>query len=324
MNGFGKVSIIIPVYNVQEYLEECLLSVINQTYVDLEIVIVDDGSTDKSASICDFFSEKDERIKVIHRENGGVATARNTALEIITGDFVFFLDSDDYLSENAIEELLLVQNETDSDIVICSSFSNSEKKESGTGFYECVDEIELLKRMLLNKNISHAPWAKLFKSMLWTQYRFPDVLVGEDYAILYHVVSGSSKVAIFKDELYFYRIRQGSLMRSNITEEHFLLLDVSDKVTSYICEKYNALVIPALRLNLVTYTKMLKNILDLGFDKYIDVQKRIIEHVKKNASLVIFSKEVRIKDKVKMFSLFISKKFFYVCYCMGDLKNNVR
>ena len=113
-----KVSIIIPVYNVEKYLEKCIKSVLNQTYQNLEIILVDDGSKDKSAIICDEYMVKDNRITVIHKQNGGLSSARNAGIEVATGEAVFFLDSDDYISKECIEKLVKLMKKNSADISI--------------------------------------------------------------------------------------------------------------------------------------------------------------------------------------------------------------
>ena len=125
-----KVSVIIPVYNVEKYLTKCLVSVINQTYSNLEIILVDDGSTDSSGKICDEFAEKDARIHVIHKENMGLSSARNEALVISTGEYICFVDSDDFICENLIAESIAKLEETDSDVCMFSHFTTDGKSET--------------------------------------------------------------------------------------------------------------------------------------------------------------------------------------------------
>ena len=113
-----KVSIVIPIYNVEKYLDRCIKSVVNQTYSNLEIILVDDGSTDSSGSLCDLWAKNDKRIYVIHKQNAGLGMARNSGLELSTGEYIFFLDSDDYVDVTLVEKCLKKANEYDADVVI--------------------------------------------------------------------------------------------------------------------------------------------------------------------------------------------------------------
>ena len=116
------ISVIIPIYNVEQYLKECLESVINQTYRNLEIILVDDGSKDKSGKICDEYKNKDERIKVVHKENGGLSDARNAGMKIATGKYIQFIDSDDFIDKDMIETLYNLIIENEADISMCSNY----------------------------------------------------------------------------------------------------------------------------------------------------------------------------------------------------------
>ena len=123
MDNQALISVIIPVYNVENYLRECIESVLNQTFRDFEVILVDDGSTDSSGDICDEYVEKDERVTVIHQKNGGLSVARNTGLSEANGKYVYFLDSDDYISENALATLLNIAENDSSDIVFFDAVS---------------------------------------------------------------------------------------------------------------------------------------------------------------------------------------------------------
>ena len=123
MNSQPKISVIVPVYKVEKFLDRCVESIVGQTYENLEIILVDDGSPDNCPSMCDKWAEKDSRIKVIHKENGGVSSARNAALDAATGDFIGFVDSDDWIEPDMYESLMMRIDETGKDIAVCSYYS---------------------------------------------------------------------------------------------------------------------------------------------------------------------------------------------------------
>ena len=123
------VSIIVPIYNVEQYLDRCIESLVTQSYINLEIILIDDGSKDTSGDICDLWAQRDKRIRLVHKENGGLSDARNKGLDIATGDIISFIDSDDYISKYFYEKLINIMEQTDSDIVECQfkKFNENER-----------------------------------------------------------------------------------------------------------------------------------------------------------------------------------------------------
>ena len=320
------VSVIIPVFNVEEYLTDCVESVIKQSYQDIEILLVDDGSTDRSGEICDEFAKKDARIQVIHKKNGGLSEARNTAISIANGEYIYFLDSDDIIAEDAIEILTTFCIEKKADLAITGITGFEEKTEISKkkkGDYIELGAEDVIKRMLLNQGIGHEACGKLYHKSLWLHHSFPVGSLYEDYATIYYVVAEAKKIGVYSLPKYYYRIRMGSIMQSSITERHLVILDISDSVTEYLGEKFPDIIPQALRMNIVTYLKTLKRILDSGFNAFSETQKRILVHVKNNAKVFLKSKDVRIIDKIKLVSLYFGKRTFYYIYKAGDYFNRV-
>ena len=122
------ISVIVPIYNVEKYLDRCLKSIINQTYKNLEIILIDDGSPDNCGTICDEYAKKDNRIKVVHKDNGGLVKARNTGLDIATGEYISFIDPDDWIELNMYEEMIKIADETNTDIVRCGYYRDNDKE----------------------------------------------------------------------------------------------------------------------------------------------------------------------------------------------------
>ena len=209
----AKVTIIVPFYNVEKYLRKCLDSLINQTYKNLEIIVVDDGSTDNSVKICDEFANRDNRITVIRQKNGGISIARNAGLDKMTGSYVTFVDSDDYLEINAVEKFLKISITEGADIVCSETIiifkdrivhnSNKENEKYST---------ELIKeKILLDKLGNHAA-TKFYKAELWKNIRFPEKLVYEDFYIMPSVCVNAKKIVYKCEPLYYYnRINPTSL-----------------------------------------------------------------------------------------------------------------
>lgn len=212
------VSIIIPVYKVEKYLDKCVKSVIDQTYKNLEIILVDDGSPDTCPKMCDDWAKKDSRIKVIHKENGGLSSARNAGLDIFAGDYVMFLDSDDYLDVNAIKYSLSECVNTDADIVSFKARVVREKDSdccyNNSGIYKTTEynNDEILKYFFSGEDqLFVTSWAKLFKSYIFDNLRFEHGKIHEDEFIIVELLDKAHKLIVIDKPFYNYLKRDGSI-----------------------------------------------------------------------------------------------------------------
>lgn len=223
------ISVIMPVYKTEEsHLRKAIESVINQSYRKLEIVLVDDGSPDQCGAICDAYAGTDNRIRVIHKKNGGVSSARNCGLETVTGDYIFFVDSDDTLKGNAIEVLFAIVQKTNADIVICSCKHVKEKNDDNAiydGAYQClktVESAEAIKNLSYNIHVFDeleptAVWGKLYKKSAVQNLRFNEKMnVGEDFVFNYFAICPLKVVTYCNLKLYNYNFVETSLMNNKI------------------------------------------------------------------------------------------------------------
>lgn len=317
-----EISIIIPAYNVEKYLKKCITSILNQTFTDFEVLLVDDGSTDSTPQLCDEMAQSDNRIVVFHKENGGSSDARNYALDRIKGEFLTFIDSDDYVHGDYLQTLYEGTSSQNTDIsilkgkmVVESGISNNVVLEE----WERISSKEAIRRMLLRKEIIHATWGKLYKSNLWKDVRFPkDYNYGEDYDTTYTVFLNADYVAFNRSELYYYVQRNGSLMHEKCTEKTLSVLDVSDRVTENLIEKLPSVKVEAVELQTAVYLKNLQAILNEGLSAFPEYQNRIIQKVKSNAKVLILSNKVFLKDKVKIILLLFGKRIFVKMYNKFD------
>lgn len=200
------ISVIIPIYMAENFLHRCVDSVINQTYKNLEIILINDGSKDKSGIICDEYAKKDTRIKVIHQENQGVSAARNKGLDIAKGEFIYFLDSDDYISLNALEKLINVQKEENYNIVASGHYSVHGNKyivKSKNWEKKSTDFEIIRKKILLNKYPNFCA-GKLFRKKLWNNLRFPIGIISEDMYACARFFMIAKSACVISDPLYFY------------------------------------------------------------------------------------------------------------------------
>ena len=214
-----KFSVILPIYKVEKYLHECVDSILNQTYTDFEVILVDDGSPDSCPQICDEYAVKDARVKVVHKINGGQASARNAGLEVAQGDYVCYVDSDDYLIDNKVLERLAEKTESEPDIV---HYKFVEWFESDGHVAPCYFDYNVPTKGrslaevycdLIDKDAYYnSAWSKIIKRSLLmdNNIRFEEGIVGEDNEWYYHVVMVAKKLVLLDEPLYVYRRRSGS------------------------------------------------------------------------------------------------------------------
>ena len=214
------ISIIIPLYKVEKYLEKFIESVLKQTYTNLQIILVDDGSPDNCGKICDEYAKKDSRIEVIHKANGGLSDARNVGISKAKGRYIGFVDSDDYIKEDMYEILLNLIKKYDADVSICNLYDVIDgnecirNKENGIREYSRID---ILKEILLDKNIQSYAWNKLYKKELFDEIKYPIGKKYEDIGTTFYLLEKCNKVVVTGKSEYYYINRQDSIV-NNVTE----------------------------------------------------------------------------------------------------------
>lgn len=235
------ISVIVPVYNVEKYLDKCVESIVNQTYKDLEIILVDDGSMDNCPAMCDEWAKKDNRIKVIHKENGGVSSARNIGLDNVTGEYIGFVDSDDYLEPNMYELLIENLTVTNSDISVCSTFlvdENNDIKADNILESQVLNQEEAVK--FLSYKMNNSLWNKLFKKDTFKGCRFDEGhTFGEDHLILLQVLKNVNRVSFISDSLYYYVQRSNSTTGSKFSKRSFDQVYMKDALYNYVKKNYS-------------------------------------------------------------------------------------
>lgn len=219
------ISIIVPVYKVEPYLRRCLDSIVNQTYTNLEIILVDDGSPDNCPQICDEYAAKDNRIVVMHKENGGLSDARNAGLDICKGEYISFVDSDDWIIQNYIEILLSLCIKEKADIAIGmhkkEGLLNKSLDSTACTNYVIMDSKQALKQLFNENALTFTvSWGKLYKKELWDQLRFPPKKLYEDAYIRHRLYDKSSIICFLKEPIYFYTQRPDSIMGQTTSSVH--------------------------------------------------------------------------------------------------------
>ena len=252
----GKtVSIIVPVYKVEKYIHQCIDSILAQSYANMEILLVDDGSPDRCGQICDEYKKKDVRINVIHKSNGGLSSARNAALDIASGEYILCIDSDDYIHPDMLQRMCQAMEKNNSDIVVCGHFIQKENKLSiSDPFWDQIvtlDKQDALSELVKDNVIRSYAWGKLYKRKLFDEVRYPDGRNYEDIATTYLLFDKAEKIIRIPDFLYYYQIRDESISYNNSAASwhkgcHASVLGQVEREEYFLKKGYTALAILAM------------------------------------------------------------------------------
>ena len=251
MMNYPLVSIIVPVYNTEKYLNRCIDSILAQTFMDFELILVDDGSTDGSGAICDEYAQKDPRVVVIHQKNKGQAAARNRALDIAQGEYIGFVDSDDYIHPQMYEILLNQARIIHADISVCGYQSVSETKalmpvpNPGCRQWNGRD---FLKHCLLNQ-VDKKPWVlwdKVFRRACFASLRMPEGRIYEDNAVVYKLIYAAERIADCDEKLYCYCFNENSTVNQNFQKKHLDWLIVLEEMLVFFEKNYDAVLLDKL------------------------------------------------------------------------------
>ena len=289
-----KITVIVPVYNVENYLEKCLDSLINQTYKNIEIIVINDGSTDNSGEICQEYAQKDNRIVYIEKENGGLSDARNVGLDKMTGSYVTFIDSDDWIEQDYIETLYKKIVEYQADIAVGNYYSYNEDEETyyfhiyGDSYYEKVyDNISIFENLYESQEMKSfaliSAWGKLYKAKLFDYLRFDKGKLGEDGYFNQKIYLSVNKVVYLNKGLYAYRQRSGSITNT-WTEKwmHALVDAMSERITllanmGYPLEKHLAVYRQMLEVSLAN--GQASGLSDTATYKEFEMKRTLLNHL---------------------------------------------
>lgn len=298
------ITVIVPVYNTEKYLSKCVDSIINQTYTKLEIILVDDGSTDSSPQICDRYEVQDQRVKVIHKKNGGQATARNAALSIAKGEFIGFVDSDDYVDSSMYQTLIDAIDRHHADIAVCGRYNVNLVTGSLYMQFDFEQEVtwnskSALKKLLIWDGIDSSPCDKVFSKELFVGARFPSGYICEDVALVYKLIDKASKIVHTGKSLYYYLQRQGSTSRSAFSEKTMGLVTYHKQVSEDVKVKYPDLVDEAdyFYLSRLIYVTML--CMETKSQLSSVYKNELLDRLKGNYSEIRKNKYITKRDKIK-------------------------
>ncbi len=309
------ISVIVPVYKVEEYIKRCIDSIINQTYKNLEIILVDDGSPDNCGKICDEYAKKDTRVKVIHKENGGLSDARNAGIKICKGKYISFIDSDDYVDEDYIEYLYNLIKKYNVKLSICGVnvvWKNKKCKQEKILKSECLDAKSALNNLLLHKGIEISAYAKMYLADLWKNFEFPKGKVYEDTAVIYKLIEEASTIAYGNKKCYYYIARKNSISKQNgfnKNEEDYI--EHTKNMLADIKQMYPELEISIKRFELYANFRILRMLIFTNPRNKI-MEKDIILKIKENQKEVFFYKEIPRRDKIAIVLLNIGLPVFKI------------
>lgn len=303
------LSVIIPVYNVEEYLVRCVDSILAQTYEKLEVILVDDGSKDASGSICDDFAAKDPRVKVIHQKNGGLSRARNAGIEAASGEYITFVDSDDWIEADAYEHLLDLMEKYQVKLVCGGNFDvDGETGNKTLGLTPKKEEVltaeEFVGRMFLWDGFDSSACDKIYHRSLLDTFRYPEGKVCEDVAVTYRIVLSTDRAALSDRPFYNYYHRPGSITISTaaeITDKTFHFSRHTEEIYSYI-RQYHPAIEPQARYLRV---RSLSHILLLLEQERAEVRRQFAEQyrharkeLKKHTGFILKTHYLGKKEKV--------------------------
>lgn len=303
------VSIIIPIYNVEKYLEKCIKSIINQTYRNLEIILINDGSTDESAKICEAYKELDNRIIFINKKNGGAASAKNEGLKVAKGDYITFVDSDDFVELDMIEYMVNTIKKYNSDIVQCSFtnlYKNTEKFKQDKIIEQKIGSKDFLE-LFITKWDSSLFWNKLFKREVIENVFFKEGRCIDDEFFTYKCVINSKSIVTSNKIVYNYRMRKSGVMKSERSQKQIL----KDRV-DYLYERYELVRKIYKDLDKSFLEHLLTYYLIISKDYYVN--EKLLDYMKNNlksikVKIITSNIDIRIKMQILRFMMTKSDKY---------------
>lgn len=322
----AKISIIVPVYNVEKYIDRCIQSILAQTYTNFELILVDDGSPDKCGKICDEYAKKDMRIKVIHKKNGGLGDARNCGLSIATGEYIGFIDSDDYIESDMYEKLINACIEKKSDIAVCGRYDVVDGKLKKRFSFEgtkVLSNSEAIKAILTTNNIDSSACDKLFRKKLFENIRFPKGKLNEDIYVMTKIISNSNRVVHIGESKYYYDHRPNSITTKCFSNRNMDSVEAAKEVLEYIKQNYPEFKKEAdfFHYEIVSYTLSTINSRELKV-KYRDCFNELRKIIFKNTINIITNKYINsigiktnMKTWLRVFNIFDISKNIKSMFC---------
>lgn len=309
------ISIVVPVYNVEEYLNDCVKSLVNQTYKNIEIILVDDGSTDNSGKLCDKWEKKDSRIKAFHKLNGGLSDARNYGTQRISGEYTMYVDSDDCVNCNIIEVLLSSLIETNAQVAICDFvhvFNNSEAEYTFSNSNSMFTAEQAVCEMWYQSSFLPSATGKLYNTDIIKEVPFRKGILFEDIDMMHKVLFKCDRVVYNKSKLYAYQHRDGSITTNRFTQRDCEILNICNRINAFAEDKSDNLKAAAKSYGVVGALRVYLNApREDEFKETIDTCKKII---KDDGKEVMRDGNARKKTRVALMMYFYMKPLMFLLY----------
>lgn len=304
-----KLSIIVPVYNVEKYINQCIDSILNQTLNDFELILINDGSTDKSGIICDEYCKIDSRIKVIHKENGGLSSARNAGIDASRGRYIGFVDSDDWIEKDMYEVLYKNIEEYQSDISICGMnrvTNNQYIKQYDTGKLEVLNKVEAMEKLLQGREIRDYFCDKLYRRELFDNFRFPNGKIFEDASCQYKMFNMSDRIVYNDLAKYNYRMTQNSIVRAAFTPAKLDWVEATEELLKFTERNYPKLYEFALQKYVNSNFSLMMQIINGDYKQYKKEYYLLLKNLKNKYKEINCNPyiEKHIKFHIKLIKLF--------------------
>ena len=305
------ISIVLPVYNVENYLERCLKTVIAQTYKNIEIILVNDGSTDGSLKICEKYRFADSRIKIVNKENGGLSDARNVGIRNSNGEYITFIDSDDTVESDYVEYLYNLIKRSNVDMAVCAHTVVIEKTNSK--FIVSTDNILLsdkiaIKNMLYSNKVDTSAWAKLYKKSLFDEINYPKGMLFEDIATTYKLFLKAKKIIFGSQSKYNYMIRENSITTQKFNVKKLDLLEMTDLMGQDVLDVYPDLYKAVMRRRVYSRFSTLNHMISIKTHQ--KEKAEIIHFIKQHGWEVFKDSLTPFRDKVAILLLFIDYRLY--------------
>ena len=313
-----KISVIVPVFRVEKYINRCINSIIRQEYQNIEIILVDDGSFDNSGKICDEYAKKDERIVVVHQKNRGLSAARNCGIDISKGEYICFIDSDDWISSDYVSTLfgLIVNN--DADMAVCS-YIRTEKEDALCNVpedniveeYSSIEAMEKMYKQGIEGIGMTIACNKLYRKYLFKEIRYPENRYFEDIGTTYKLLYNSSKVIYIKKAMYYYFVNNESITRTNTNKKKMIdIIELLEEELEFYKDK------DLTKMYFLCYRRLMENLIKMYYESNDNIGKEFSEWIADKYKFYykrkkqIINSVIKLKTRIKFMLFFINRKIY--------------
>lgn len=309
-----EISIIVPVYKVEKYLEKCVDSILAQTFTDFELILVDDGSPDNSGAICDEYAKRDARVKVVHKENGGLSSARNAGIEVAQGKYLGFIDSDDYIADDMYEILYNNIIREDADLSICGIFHvyDGKKPVEKPNKYMILNRDEATVLIFHGNQISDHAVNKLYKKSIFSEVRYPEGMYHEDSFTIVGILDECKKIVIDTRQKYYYYHRDDSITSQTFSKKHLEYIFAWEQNEMKVSGRSKKIDEAAHQRVCFANFLVLDKIVNANMENKVSETKEIVKYLRSNFSFIMKNSIFTKNRKISMLLLMISIKLYKV------------